>query len=103
MNIEVINIYFSEEDFEKDLFTGTAHIRLMDLQIDLKGIYFKKRKEFWFVSFPSLAFIEEETKKKIRCPFLSFTDRNKHKEFQLQVKQLLHKAIEARLTQKCGS
>ena len=103
MNIEVINIYFSEEDFEKDLFTGTAHIRLMDLQIDLKGIYFKKRKEFWFVSFPSLAFIQEETKKKIRCPFLSFTDRDKHKEFQLQVKQLLQKVLQEKLMQKTAS
>lgn len=103
LNIEVINIYFYEKDLEKDLFLGTAHIRLKDYDIDLKGVYFKKRKDFWFVSLPALISTHPETKKKVRYPFFSFPNREKNRDFELQVKQLLQKAIEARLMQKCVS
>lgn len=103
MNIEVINIYFYEKDIEKDLFLGTAHIRLTDYDIDLKGVYFKKRKDYWFVSLPSLISTHPETNKKVRYPFFSFPNREKNRDFELQVKQLLQKALEARLMQKCVS
>lgn len=103
MNIEVIKVYFYEKDVEKDLFLGTAHIRLKDYDIDLKGVYFKKRKDFWFVSLPSLISTHPETKKKVRYPFFPFPNREKNRDFELQVKQLLQKAITARLMQKCVS
>lgn len=100
INIEVMNMYFSEEDLERDLFRGTAHIRLKDYNIDLKGIYFKKKKNFWLVSLPSMPFIHEETKKRMRYPFFTFVDREKNREFQIQIKQLLYKELETRLMQK---
>lgn len=103
MNIEVMNMYFSEEDLEKDLFSGTAHIRLIDLSLEIKGIYFKKKKNFWTVSIPSMAFIHEETKRKMRYPFLTFSDKEQNKLFQLHVKQLLYKELETRVTHKCYS
>lgn len=103
MKIQIINMYFSEEDFERDLFTGTAHIRLIDLNLEIKGIYFKKKKNFWLVSIPSNPFTNEETKKRMRYPVLTFSDKEQNQLFQLQVKQLIYQELELRLMQKCVS
>lgn len=91
MDIEVIKVYFYEKDIKKDLFLGTAHIRLKDYDIDLKGVYFKKRKDYWFVSLPALISTHPETKKKVRYPFFSFPNREKNRDFELQVKQIIYK------------
>lgn len=100
MKIEIINMYFSEQDFEKDLFSGTAHIRLIDFNINLRGVYFKKRKDFWYVAMPTLAYTHAESKNKHRCPFLSFDDPTQNKLFQHRIKELMQRELEIRLMQK---
>lgn len=100
MNIEVINMYFYEKDLFQDLFLGTAHIRLIDYNIDLKGVYFKKRKNYWIVSVPALISTHPETKKKVRYPLFSFPNKEKNRAFQMQVRHLLQKALYDRLMQR---
>lgn len=100
MKIQIINMYFSEENFEKELFSGTAHIRLTDFNINLRGVYFKKRKDFWYVAIPTLAYKHTESGKKHRCPFLSFDDPFQNKQFQNTIKQLMQRELELRLMQK---
>lgn len=100
MKIEIINMYFSKEDLERDLFEGTAHIFLVDFNMNLRGVYFKKRKDFWYVALPTLAYTHGDSKKKMKCPFLSFDDKEQNKRFQNTIKELMQRELEIRLMQK---
>lgn len=100
MKIEIINMYFSEENFEKDLFEGTAHIKLIDFNVNIRGVYFKKRKDFWYVSMPTLAYTHAESGKRHKCPFFSFDDPFQNKQFQTTIKQLIQRELGIRIMQK---
>ena len=97
MKIESINMYFSEENFEKDLFEGTAHIKLIDFNVNIRGVYCKKRKDFWYVSMPTLAYTHAESGKRHKCPFFSFDDPFQNKQFQNTIKQLIQRELGIRI------
>lgn len=100
LKLEIVRIFFYKEDFRNQLFLGTSHIKLIDFNINLRGVYFKKRKDFWFTSLPSIISVHSETKNKVKYPFFSFDDRQEDIRFQLQVKQLLKKEVELLIMQK---
>lgn len=93
MIINLVKIYFVEEDIVKEKFSGTSHIYIKDFDIELRGVYFKKRKHFFIIQFPTLLFTPKGSTKRIKAPFLSFRDKDKQKEVHNQIKELIYKAI----------
>lgn len=92
MILELIKIYFTEADIDKDIFIGTAHLRFKEWQMNLKGVYFRKKKEF-YVAIPTLGYRKKGSDKLYKAPFFSFCDENKQKEFHFQLKEIIYKGI----------
>lgn len=92
MILELIKIYFTESDIHKDIFIGTAHVRFKEWQMDLKGVYFRKKKDF-YVAIPTHGYKKEGSDKLFRTPFFSFGDEKTQKEFHFQLKEVIYKGI----------
>lgn len=80
MDIEIVEFYEIERDDGKQTLSGTMHVYLVDLGIDIRGIYITKRKGFWFFSTPSRN-VNNSNGDNVRYPFISFRDREKGNEF----------------------
>lgn len=92
MILELIKMYFTECDSEKDIFIGTAHVHFKEWQMDLKGVYFIKKKDF-YVAIPAFGYKKKGSDKLYRTPFFSLTDEKIQKEFFAQLKELIYKGI----------
>jgi hypothetical protein len=92
MILELMKMYFTECDLIKDIFIGTAHVRFKEFNIDLKGVYFRKKKDF-FVAVPTFGYTKKGYDKVLRTPMMSFNDEKIQKEFTTQLKELLYKGI----------
>ena len=87
MEIEIVEFYPIKQ--EKWLTTGTLHVYIIDLGIDIRGIYVKKEikkgKISWFFQEPFRFFQDDD--KKIKVPFFSFMDKKKQREFISQIRK----------------
>lgn len=92
MILELIKIYFTECDLVKDIFIGTAHIGFKEWDFNLKGVYFRKKKDF-YVGIPTLGYTKKGSDKLYKTPFFSFSDENTQKEFTASLKELIYKGI----------
>lgn len=82
---------------------GTINVYLTESNSDIRGIMVKKYKNKYFFMLPSFSAIDEDTKKIVRVPYWSFTDRKKHDLFM----DFLHKTgveyIEKWMNEKLNS
>lgn len=92
MILELIKIYFTEADVNKDIFIGTAHVHFKEWEMALKGVYFRKKKAF-YVAIPTFGYKKKGSDKLFRTPFFSFGDEKTQKEFYFQLKEVIYKGI----------
>lgn len=85
MKFELVDFYpFTDANRGKihKKFLGTVHIYDCASQLDIRGILVSKlagKKSGFFYYFPHFTAIDTETKKKVKYPYISFTDQKKKK------------------------
>ena len=94
MKIEIVEFYPYVNDEKKGILKGTLHAYIIDLGMDLRGIYVMKKKHKWFIGLPSKFGLDLETKKYVMYPIIEFTDKNKSLELKKQISNLGRKYIE---------
>ena len=87
MNIELVGIYKLPKK-KKDVI-ATAHVYLVDYNIDIRGIKLLQRGKAIFIQLPHFRAFDVETKKPVSYPLFRFTDDNQHKNFITKLKELL--------------
>lgn len=88
MNIEIVEFYSIEKDDNREILKGTLHVYLVDLGIDLRGIYVQKRKNYWRFDLPSRSGVDQETKQLVRYPCFSFMDKKKTDQLLSLIREL---------------
>lgn len=76
MKIEVVEYY----PFEGKKNEGTLHVYLCDWEMDLKFVYARRGPKGWKIALPARQAVDAETKERVRCPFISFTNHEKQKD-----------------------
>lgn len=95
MNIEIVEFYPLENKQNKYKLIGTLHIYLVDYEIDIRGIFAAVAKNgAVFFNMPGGYGIDQETGKKVRYPYLGFTDSEKSKALMKEVREKGRKYIE---------
>jgi len=79
MEFEIVAFYETHRDDKKALLSGTLHIRLPELGIELRGIRVQKKKDFFRVALPHGKAVSDG--KDVFYPCITFTDREKTKAF----------------------
>lgn len=82
MKIEIVEFYPIKKD--KHTFIGTMHIYILDLDVDLRGIFVSRKEDRWFFRLPQKKAIENG--KEVFYPIFSFTSREKYGELLDAVK-----------------
>lgn len=77
MEVEIVEFYPIERNDEKQTLFGSLHVYLVDIEVDLRGIQVKKRKNSWFFGLPSMVNLDQETKERVRFPVFAFVSREK--------------------------
>lgn len=85
MEIQLINIYPN-----KDRYTGTAHVKILPLNIEIKGVCYKKIDDKLEVFAP--AFKYNGSNARIDC--FGFGDKAINKAFKAQLKQVVKEALD---------
>lgn len=81
MEIEVVEYYPMEKKNKNARLLGTMHVYLCDEKIDLRGVKIYKGGKSYFVEVPFSYGIDEETKEKVKYPYLSFIENDKQEDF----------------------
>jgi hypothetical protein len=100
MDIEILEFYPIEKNDTKQTLTGTLRIRLVDLEIEILGIYVSKDKDFWYFNLPGRKGVHHETGQLVRYPAIVFTDRDKQREFIDTIRSRGRSFVEQRLADK---
>jgi hypothetical protein len=82
MDIEVVEFYTMERNDEKQTLVGSLHVYLTEMDVDLRGVLVKKRKDSWYFELPFLFGKDPETKQKVKFPVFSFVNREKTSELR---------------------
>lgn len=85
MQIEIVEFYPFKKNNELQILIGTLHVYIIDLGIDIRGIFVKREKDKWWFNMPFKIAYDEETNKPIRYPIISFTDQKKNTSFRNEV------------------
>lgn len=80
MNIEIVEFYEDMRNDAKQILTGTLHVYLIDEEIDLRGVYVSKRKNYWYIGFPQKVGFDPDIEENVRYPVFSFTNAEKNKQ-----------------------
>jgi hypothetical protein len=92
MNIEIVDFFPFPKQIIKNKTCGTMHVYLIDLEIDIRGMYIEFSKNgSVYVNMPIGFGIDQETGQKVRYPIFSFTSRQKNTEL---MRALIAKAKE---------
>jgi hypothetical protein len=86
MMIEIVNFYPNFRNDNKQLLQGTLHVYLVDLEIDLRGIFVSKKKDFWYFSLPMKIALESD-KNTVKYPVISFRNLNKTNQLLQIIKE----------------
>jgi hypothetical protein len=97
MSFEIVEAYTIKND--SGVITGwSLHVYLIEEQIDLRGCFLKKeRAGRLFLLMPYRQVMDEETKKMVKFPVISYTQMERQKNF---IKELKEKAVEYIKTNK---
>lgn len=87
MKLEVVEFYPMERDDEKQILKGSLHVYLPDMDVDLRGVMVRKRKNSWFFGLPTLLGIDPDTGKKVRFPVFAFVNREKTDELRSLIRE----------------
>ena len=87
MNIEIVEFYPLERDDKKQTLKGSLHVYLIDLGVDLRGVFVNKKKNSWFLSPPHMFGKDPETGEKVRFPVFSYVNQEKEKELKKGIRE----------------
>jgi len=93
MNIEIVAFYEGDRNDEKELVNGTLHVHLIDIGIDLRGVFVSKKKDYWFFRLPSRK-ANDESDQEILYPIFSFRDREKTSDLMDVIKEKAKSFVE---------
>lgn len=79
MKVEVIEFYPNENFEKKSEVLGTFHVYLEEFDIDIKGVTFVKTKKGNFCFLPTKFGFDNNLKKNIWFPTVSFANKNTQK------------------------
>jgi len=96
MKVEFIEFYPSHP-FPAGGTIGTLRVRLPELGIEIMGIAVTKNKDHWGFYLPGRLGLDHRTQKKVRYPFISFVDKEKHHEMIAAIREGGQAFVEARL------
>lgn len=85
MEIQLINIYPNEDGN-----TGTAHVKVLPMNIDIKGVYYKKFNNKLEVLLPGFKY----TGSNARIDCFGFCDKAINKALKAQLKQVVKEALD---------
>jgi small-conductance mechanosensitive channel len=85
MKIEIIAFYADEKYKPKCSLSGTMHIRLPELELDIRGVIVKKTEKGMIFNIPCRVDIFKD--QKIMYPIFSFTDPTKQKQLQQEIRK----------------
>ena len=77
--------------------TGSLRIKIVDLGINVLGIFVSRKKDSWFFSLPSKISNHHLTGEIVKYPIFSFENKEKQFELITQVREKGRAFIEARL------
>ncbi len=77
MNIEIVDFYVMERDDSKKKLNGSMHVYIVDLDIDLRGLFVTRKNKQIFIYLPTKSGIDTETKEIVYFPIFSFGDMKK--------------------------
>lgn len=87
MNIEVVEFYPIEKDDKKQSLKGSLHVYLIDLGLDLRGIFVLKKKDTWVFRLPYRKGIDSDTKQPVTYPIFSFMKPEMNKELMKAIRE----------------
>ena len=73
----------------KHVMQGTVHVYHKKFDLDLRGILYIKKEKEAYVFFPSKVTYDEEEKKEVRYPLISFTSKNTQQKLQDEIRLLM--------------
>jgi hypothetical protein len=79
MDVEIVEFYPAEKK-EDGGFTGSLHVYVIPLGMDLRGVYVSfdpKAEKKWYFKLPTSVVIDKETGEKKKFPYINFTNRRK--------------------------
>jgi hypothetical protein len=83
--IEIVNFYPTVREDNKQFLQGSLHVYIVDLGIDLRGVFVSKKKDFWYFSLPMR--IAKDDGKTVKYPIMSFRDRDKTNQLLQIIKE----------------
>lgn len=89
LKMEVVAFYEYERDDSKKFLSGSCHVYLIDLNIDLRGLRVVKNKDRWRIKIPYYITHDKETKQKVMYPIFTFADKNQHQTLCRTAKKLI--------------
>ena len=97
MEIEVIEFFPFSFVKERETLSGTLRIRIVDLKINLLGVFVSRRKDSWQFSMPGRKATHHQTGEEIRYPYFVFEEKWMQRELMDQIRLKGKEFIEARL------
>lgn len=94
IELEVVEFYPNKHDKIKDFLSGTLHVYLISHDIDIRGIYVRKKGKHWFFGMPYAWGTDPDTKQKVKFPVFTFTNRRMTEQVQKLSIELGRKYIE---------
>jgi hypothetical protein len=99
MNIEVVEFYVVDTSEDNEILSGTLHVYLIDYDIDLRGIFVSKKKNYWHFTLPYKKAVDGETGAILRYPIFSFANLEKNKDLFTAIRTKGREYIENLLNQ----
>jgi hypothetical protein len=98
MNIEIVDFFPFPKQIIKNKTCGTMHVYLIDLEIDIRGMYIEFSKNgSLYIRMPGGFGIDHETGQKVRYPIFSFTSQQKGKALMQAIKTKAKEYIQKHL------
>lgn len=81
LDIEIIDFFTIKNDPERSFLSGTLHIYLTNLQLDIRGIYLRKDHKKWIIAMPYFTAnnIDPDADPTVKYPIINFVDHEKNR------------------------
>ena len=97
MNIEFVEFYLRHRNIKRQHVSGTVRVNLPDIGLSFLGIYVSKTKDFWYIDLPSGRGDDPVTGEDVRYPYVSFSDKERQKEFMEALREQVPNFVETKL------
>jgi len=81
MKIEIVEFFPVKRDDKKNLLQGTMRLRLPEIGINILGVNYSQNKKSIFFTLPGKWGFNKTTKKDVRYPIFSFSDKETQDKF----------------------